>query len=304
MEEEKSPLSLSHESVTESAEEVWYSVCYEYFSNGTHKAALEWFHHIDHANNCSNNDNNSGDIIKSKDQSEVKPINISADQIDFYKKCGIFAFQSSDHWYKHDKIKNRARTDAHLAMSQARVNGLIAYARKQISDHEKEKPSNVRIMDDLNVFFSLAGVIASPIVWTLLDNICLWISSQLKWNVVFEMTVMDPALFTEMPQNYMQPLLRIMCSLGELGLNDTSFDENAGDIMESSNISTNGFSLTWSFRRNLSDAFLQRVKRKIKSFRPPHRLECTQSHSITFTQTDIARTNINGSSEISFCFLL
>ena len=63
--------------------------------------------------------------------------------------------------------------------------------------------------------------------------------------------------------------------------------------------------LSWVLLPRHSDAFLLRIRRKILSFRPRERsMPMPQSPSIGFSETTIPRSNIDGSSEISFCFLL
>jgi hypothetical protein len=62
--------------------------------------------------------------------------------------------------------------------------------------------------------------------------------------------------------------------------------------------------LSWVMRPRHSDAYLLRLRRKIESYRPRDRLPCQKSPSIHFSRTEVERHNMEGSSEISFCFLL
>ena len=157
-------------SMTSCQEEFWYSVCYDYFTKGENKSALEWFQQLDSLDTDSN-----------KDTNDPPNNNLTHEQIDFYKQCGIYVFSSQDEWYRFDQIKNRARSDMHLLKSQERLSALITdLHRHTATDANDLKDSitrtNAVIMSDLNRFLGQSGVMGAPIVWTLLDHVCLWIN--------------------------------------------------------------------------------------------------------------------------------
>jgi hypothetical protein len=156
---EESSASVNTETAAtcNSTEEHWYSVCFDYFSTGVNKSAIEWFQQLD---NTSNTNNDNG---------------LTGEQIDFYKQCGIFFFASQDDWYKFDRIKNRARSAVHTAMGEARLATILAEIHNTAEEFASAPRTNAAIMSDLNRFLALPGMPAAAVVWTLLDHVCLWI---------------------------------------------------------------------------------------------------------------------------------
>lgn len=148
-------------------EDLWYSVCYNYFTKGENKSAIEWFQQIDNST-CGENSSNS----------------LTSEQIDFYKQCGIFLITSQEDWYKFDKMKNLARLAAHADMIRTRV--ALVLRECLVHDDNGVVPAgtgpprtNASALSGLNHLLSLPGVAAAPMVWTLLDHVCLWID---RWE--------------------------------------------------------------------------------------------------------------------------
>lgn len=135
----------------------WHRVCVDFYSKGINKSAMEWFQQLD------------GSLLNNTAE-------LSTEDIDFYKKCGIFTFASQDEWYKFDRIKNNARSIVHTAMSRHRQAAVVSEIHRHSAGHGTESPSNSSIMSDLNQFLGMPEVLTVPALWTVLDHVCLWIS--------------------------------------------------------------------------------------------------------------------------------
>lgn len=154
-------------SLQNSVEQRWYTVCHDYFRKGENKSAIEWFQQVDQATDATG------------DQSPAALSNsLTAEEIDFYKQCGIFSFASREEWYQHDVIKNDARSAAHLDMSRDRL-AVVVHECLSIDVNFDKSTTNSAVLSHLNRFLSLPAVQNTPIVWTLLDHMCLWIDRYL-----------------------------------------------------------------------------------------------------------------------------
>ena len=147
-------------------EELWYSVCYDYFHTGVNKEAIEWFQ-------CIGNDDDTGSSIAS----------LTAEQIDLYKKCGIYSFSSQDNWYKYDNIKNKARSAVHNTLFQEHISSLLSELQSLANENKKRIRTNASIFNELNLLLIMPGTQIAPLLWTMLDHICIWINKYTKQTI-------------------------------------------------------------------------------------------------------------------------
>jgi hypothetical protein len=99
------------------------------------------------------------------------------------------------------------------------MTSLLEDIHEQVEERSKSKTANAQILNELNMLLSQSSVVGSPIVWSLLDHVCEWISRYInKFGKLFHfifvihekiMFVIVPLLFIITDFSYIYTVLLV-----------------------------------------------------------------------------------------------
>lgn len=257
----------------------WYNLSYRFYSNNEieGKDALQWFQ------NLINNLNNNNEVLH-------------PDKELLYRKCGIFIINSEERWYELDKIRNKARNDAHNHGTKNRIYETINTCYIISSNNQ------------LNISYSIIKKLIQKLIistkndyslWTTLDHITYWIIRQLQFTTCSKISI-ECSSFTERQYEISHQLITFLSSIGQFilppGISSDSLTVS-NVMLEEGITDLSSLKLCWIMKKEISNDFLLIL---LKLLEKKRQHVYTDQRNLFIEQTDIERENTEGMNDRAY----